>query len=74
MRVAPDRALRATAEAEGEGVKPDIDVPSDPNAFVKGVDPQLDRGIAWLLEEARKNPRPDVRPPRDRNFIGRGGG
>lgn len=58
---------------EGEGVKPDIDVPSDPNAFVRGTDPQLDRGIAWLVEEARKNPRPDVRPPRDRVRVGGGG-
>ncbi|MEX2242279.1 MAG: S41 family peptidase [Fimbriimonadaceae bacterium] len=58
---------------EGEGVKPDIDVPSDPNAFVLGVDPQVDRAIAVLLEEVRKNPRPDIRPPRDRVRIGGGG-
>jgi len=58
---------------EGEGVKPDIDVPSDPNAFVLGVDPQVDRAIAVLLEEVRRNPRPDVRPPKDRVRIGGGG-
>jgi tricorn protease len=59
---------------EGEGVKPDVDVPSDPNAFVKGTDPQLDRAIAWLVEEARKNPRPDIRQPKDRVRVGGGGG
>jgi tricorn protease len=61
---------------EGEGVKPDVDVPSDPNAFVKGTDPQLDRAIAWLVEEARKNPRPNIKQPRDRDMVrgGSGGG
>ncbi len=45
---------------EGPGVEPDIDVPSDPNLFVQGKDPQLDRGVAWLLDELKR--RPPVRP------------
>jgi tricorn protease len=57
---------------EGEGVKPDVDVPSDPNAFVKGIDPQLDKAIAWLVEEARKNPRPNIKAPGDRVRVGGG--
>lgn len=58
---------------EGEGVKPDYDIPSDPNAFVKGTDPQLDAAIAWLVEEARKNPRPNIKQPKDRVRVGGGG-
>lgn len=57
---------------EGEGVLPDIDVPSDPNLFVKGIDPQMDRAIQYLLEEVKKHPRPDVRPPKDRVRVGKG--
>ncbi len=41
---------------EGHGVDPDIDVESDPNAYVKGDDPQLDRAIAYLQGELRKHP------------------
>lgn len=41
---------------EGPGVEPDIDVPSDPNAFVLGKDPQLDKCVEWLLNDLRKNP------------------
>ena len=59
---------------EAEGVKPDVDVPSDPNAYVKGDDPQLDRAIAYLLDEAKKHPRPDIKQPKDRVRVGGGGG
>ncbi|MCW5937905.1 MAG: PD40 domain-containing protein [Fimbriimonadaceae bacterium] len=41
---------------EGPGVEPDIDVPSDPNLFVKGIDPQIDAAVKWLLEDMKKNP------------------
>ncbi len=57
---------------EGEGVKPDIDVPSDPNQYVKGADPQLDAGVDWLLEEARKRPPVKRIPPPDRDRVGKG--
>lgn len=57
---------------EGEGVKPDMDVPSDPNAYVAGRDPQLDAGVDWLLEEARKRPPVKRDPPPDRDRVGKG--
>jgi tricorn protease len=43
---------------EGRGVSPDIDVENDPNAYAQGKDPQLDRAIAYLLAEIKKNPPP----------------
>jgi tricorn protease len=55
---------------EGEGVSPDIDVPSNPNAFVSGKDPQLDAGISYLLEDLRKNPRSKPKQPLNRTRIG----
>ena len=58
---------------EGAGVSPDIDVPSDPNLFVKGIDPQLDRAIAYLQEQVKKNPAPQIKDPKDRVRVGGGG-
>lgn len=53
---------------EGAGVSPDIDVESDPNEYAKGHDAQMDRAIAYLMDELRKHPtvRPQVPPDRDR--------
>ena len=58
---------------EDSGVKPDYDVASDPNAFAAGKDPQLDKAIAYLLEELRKHP--VVRPaqPKDPVRVRSGG-
>lgn len=57
---------------EGAGVSPDIDVPSDPNAFVEGRDPQIDKGVEYLLAELKR--RPNVRPvqPKTRDRVGGG--
>ena len=41
---------------EGHGVDPDVEVLSDPNAWAKGKDPQLDKAIEVLMEQIRKNP------------------
>jgi tricorn protease len=51
---------------EGEGVKPDIEVPSDPNQYVLGKDPQLDAGVKYLLGEIAKRPYKIPAPPKDR--------
>jgi tricorn protease len=53
---------------EGKGVSPDIDVPSDPNAFILGRDPQIDKAIEYLLGEIKKHPpvEPKVPPAKDR--------
>ncbi|MEQ1936046.1 MAG: S41 family peptidase, partial [Fimbriimonadaceae bacterium] len=58
---------------EGPGVSPDIDVPSDPNAYIQGKDPQLDRSIAWLLEDLQKNPPNRGKQPTVRDRV-KGGG
>jgi tricorn protease len=39
---------------EGRGVVPDIDVEQDPASLLAGRDPQLDRAIAYIKEEAGK--------------------
>jgi tricorn protease len=41
---------------EGHGVDPDIEVVDDPALMVGGKDPQLDRAIALMLEEASASP------------------
>jgi tricorn protease len=41
---------------EGHGVDPDQDVESDPRAWVRGVDPQLDKAIELLLAELKRHP------------------
>ncbi len=53
---------------EGKGVSPDIDVQSDPNAFAKGRDPQIDKAIEYLLDRIKRNPpvQPQVPPAKDR--------
>jgi tricorn protease len=48
---------------EGHGVDPDIEVIDDPALMTNGGDPQLDRGIALMLEEIEtKGYRPPNRP------------
>ena len=41
---------------ENEGVEPDIAVEQTHKDVIAGKDPQLDRAIAWVKEELRKNP------------------
>jgi tricorn protease len=48
---------------EGHGVDPDIFVDNDPAQEYAGVDQQLDRAIAVMLEELRNNPRLLPGPP-----------
>ncbi len=57
---------------EGEGVSPDIDVPSDPNLFVQGKDPQLDKGVEWLLAELKRKPPLKPVQPKDRDRVNGG--
>ena len=64
---APDAAiygLKGEWEVENRGVAPDIEVEFDPAAWRAGHDPQLEKSVAWLLEELKKNPRQQYqRPP-----------
>jgi tricorn protease-like protein/C-terminal processing protease CtpA/Prc len=51
---------------EGYGVAPDIEVIADPAEMTDGRDPQLDAGVAHLLEELKTNayqPAPRPAPP-----------
>ncbi len=48
---------------ENEGVAPDIAVEQTPKDVIAGHDPQLERAIAWVQEELRKNPPKAVKRP-----------
>lgn len=49
--------------AENIGISPDIEVEHDPQLVRQGRDPQLERAVAYILEELKKNPvKPLVRP------------
>ncbi len=52
--------------AEGHGVEPDIQVDEDPAQLAKGVDPQLERAIAEVLERLKQQPPPPARPAYER--------
>src|SRR5260370_40081727 len=41
---------------EGHGVDPDIEVDNDPKSEIAGHDPQLDRGIAEVMETIKDQP------------------
>ena len=48
---------------ENHGVDPDIDVENAPEKLVSGHDPQLERGIEYVLEELKKAPpKPPLHP------------
>jgi tricorn protease len=57
---------------EGHGVDPDIEVVADPAQLARGIDPQLERAIAEMLEEIRTNPwvAPAVPDYPDRSGMG----
>lgn len=59
---------------EGKGVSPDIDVPSDPNAYAQGHDPQIDKAIEWLLDDLKKHPRNRGALPPMKDRVKNGGG
>ena len=42
---------------EGHGVDPDIVVENDPKSVIEGRDPQLERGVAEVLQRIRQNPK-----------------
>ncbi|HKP30554.1 MAG TPA: S41 family peptidase, partial [Gemmatimonadales bacterium] len=49
---------------ENEGVAPDIAVEQTPKEVIAGHDPQLERAIAYVMDELRKNPpKTFKRPP-----------
>ena len=58
---------------EGKGVSPDIDVPSDPNAYILGRDPQIDKAIEHLLGELKKRPPVKSKVPLAKDRVKNGG-
>jgi tricorn protease len=50
-------------DVENIGVPPDIEVELDPKAVRLGRDPQLEKAVAVLLEELKKNPPPVHKKP-----------
>lgn len=58
---------------EGPGVSPDIDVPSDPNLYAEGRDPQLERAVQVLLAELKAHPVVFPKQPADPVKVKNGG-
>jgi tricorn protease len=59
---------------EGHGVDPDIEVLSDPNAWARGKDPQLDKAIQVVMDEMAKHPfKIPAFPPEPVRIRGGGG-
>ncbi len=48
---------------ENEGVAPDIEVEQTPADVIAGRDPQLEKAIAVVMEELKKNPAPKPKRP-----------
>ena len=55
-------------EVENNGVAPDIEVDLDPAAWRQGHDPQLERGVQYLLDELKKKPRVQTKRPPYPNY------
>ena len=49
--------------AENHGIDPDIEVSNTPDLVNEGHDPQLERAIAYELEQLKKNPPPTYHHP-----------
>lgn len=48
--------LHGEFEIENIGVPPDVEVEDDPKAVAAGHDPQLEKAVAIVMEELKKNP------------------
>jgi tricorn protease len=62
-------------EVENHGIAPDIEVEHDPELLRQGRDRQLERAVQVVLEELKKNPVPQPKPPAYPNYhAGKGVG
>ncbi len=50
-------------DVENKGIPPDIEVELDPAAWRQGHDPQLEKGVAVVLDELQNHPVPPVKRP-----------
>jgi tricorn protease len=48
---------------ENVGIPPDVSVEQTPKDVINGHDPQLERAIAWVMDELRKHPVPALKRP-----------
>lgn len=55
-------------EVENRGVAPDVEVEFDPHLWRQGHDPQLEKAVALVLEELKKNPPTKPRRPAFPNY------
>jgi tricorn protease len=60
--------------AENTGVDPDIEVDNRPDLLAQGRDPQLEKGVEYLMNELKKQPRQFRRPDFPRTVPPPGGG
>lgn len=58
--------VRGNWFAEGHGVEPDIPVDEDPGQLARGIDPQLERAIAEVMQRIERMPPPPARPAYER--------
>ncbi len=56
-------------DVENRGVPPDMEVEYDPRAVREGHDPQLEKAVALVLEELKKNPSGEARRPAFPNYY-----
>jgi len=59
-------------DVENRGVAPDIEVEYDPHLVRQGRDPQLEKAVAVVLEELKKNPPPQPKRPPYPNYHRKG--
>jgi tricorn protease len=57
-----------TWDVENHGVAPDVEVELDPYEVRAGRDPQLEKAVALVLEELKKNPPPQPKKPAYPNY------
>jgi tricorn protease len=55
--------LTGKFDIENIGVPPDVEVEDEPKAIAAGHDPQLEKAVAIVLEELKKNPLPVYKVP-----------
>jgi len=56
-------------EVENRGVAPDVEVEFDPKTVREGRDPQLEKAVALVLEELKKNPPKKPQRPSYPNYY-----
>jgi tricorn protease len=55
-------------DIENRGVAPDIEIDLDPKAWREGHDVQLERAVAYLMDELKKNPPKETKRPAYPNY------